>query len=336
MIVGKEMNSKRILLQIALICSLMLFGNFLYAENNFLKQGTQKFYIVVAKDGSGDFTTVQAAINSAPDVAQKRVTIYVKNGVYKEKLVVPSWKTKITLIGESKDSTIITYDDYHGKGNINTFTSYTVLVQGNDFTAENLTFENSAGRVGQALALAVEADRCIIRNCRIIGNQDTLYAANDSSRQYYVDCYIEGTTDFIFGDATAVFKNCLIKSKKNSFVTAASTSPEQKFGYVFLNCKLIADSGLNKVYLGRPWRPYADVAYIHCYLGQQIIAAGWNNWKDPQREKTARYSEYESTGPGANPAGRIGWSKQLTSREVKKYTLKNIFGNWNPDLVATK
>ncbi len=322
--------------RVTFIFLLLTLANLLFAKNNFQKDATQKYYIVVAKDGSGDFTSVQAAINAAPDVAQKRVTIYIKNGVYKEKVVVPSWKTKITLIGECKDSTIITYDDYHGKGDINTFTSYTVLVQGNDFTAENLTFENSSGRVGQALALAVEADRCIIKNCRIIGNQDTLYAANDSSRQFYDSCYIEGTTDFIFGDATAVFKNCLIKSKKNSFVTAASTSPKQKFGYVFFNCKLIADSGLNKVYLGRPWRPYAAVAYLNCYLGPQIISAGWNNWRDPKREKTARYSEYKSIGPGANPEERVGWSNQLTSNEAAEYTFKNIFGNWNPLLVRRK
>ena len=290
-----------------------------------------KYDIVVAKDGSGNYMTIQAAVNAAPDISQRRVTIYIKNGVYKEKIVIPSWKTKITLIGESKDSTIITYGDYHGKGDINTFTSYTVLVQGNDFHAENITFENSAGRVGQALALAVEADRCIIKNCRIIGDQDTLYAADDSSRQYYVDCYIEGTTDFIFGDATAVFKNCLIKSKKNSFVTAASTSPNQKFGYVFFNCKLIADSGVTKVYLGRPWRPYAAVAYLNCYLGNQVLSTGWNNWKDPQREKTARYSEYKSIGPGANPKARVEWSKQLSSDQARNYTLKNIFGNWNPE-----
>ncbi|MHB8579019.1 MAG: pectinesterase family protein [Ignavibacteriaceae bacterium] len=294
-------------------------------------QKNDRYDIVVAKDGSGNYTTIQDAINAVPDISQKRVTIFIKNGDYNEKIVIPSWKTKITLIGESKDSTIITYGDYHGKGDINTFTSYTVLVQGNDFHAENITFENSAGRVGQALALAVEADRCVIKNCRLIGNQDTLYAANDSSRQYYVDCYIEGTTDFIFGDATAVFKNCLIRSKKNSFVTAASTSPNQKFGYVFLDCKLIADSGITKVYLGRPWRPYAAVAYLKCYLGPQILPAGWNNWKDPKREKTARYSEYKSTGPGANPKKRVSWSKQLSANEARGYTLKNIFGNWSPE-----
>ena len=326
------MKVKLYLFAFILSCnSILLYSSSAFAGVSSNYQSVKKYNFVVAKDGSGDYTTIQSAINATPDVAQKRVTIYVKNGIYIEKVVIPSWKTKITLIGQSKDSTIITYGDYHGKGDINTFTSYTVLVQGNDFVAENITFENSAGRVGQALALAVVADRCIIKNCRIIGNQDTLYAANDSSRQYYVDCYIEGTTDFIFGDATAVFKNCLIKSKKNSFVTAASTSPNQKFGYVFLNCRLIADSGLTKVYLGRPWRPYAAVAYINCYLGPQIISAGWNNWRDSEREKTATYSEYKSFGLGANSKARVKWSKQMTSKEAEKYTLKNIFGNWQPE-----
>ncbi len=326
------MKAKRFYFVLLLLSAVLFGGTYILAGVSPAFQNVQKYYFVVAKDGSGDYTTIQAAINAAPDVAQKRVTIYVKNGVYHEKVVVPSWKTKITLTGQSKDSTIITYGDYHGRGDINTFTSYTVLIQGNDFTAENITFENSAGRVGQALALAVEADRCVIKNCRIIGNQDTLYAANDSSRQYYVDCYIEGTTDFIFGDATAVFKNCVIRSKKNSFVTAASTSPGQKFGYVFSNCKLIADSGLTKVYLGRPWRPYAAVAYLNCYLGPQIVPAGWNNWKDPKREKTARYSEYQSIGPGANPKARVKWSKQLTTGEARAYTLKDIFGKWKPEV----
>ncbi len=297
------------------------------------KESNEKYDIVVAKDGSGDYTTVQAAVNAVPDLSQKRVTIFVKNGIYREKVVIPTWKTKITLIGESKDSTIITYDDYHGKGDINTFTSYTVLVQGNDFTADNITFENSAGRVGQALALAVEADRCVFRNCRIIGNQDTLYSAGDSCRQFYDGCYIEGTTDFIFGDATSVFYKCLIKSKKNSFVTAASTSPQQKYGFVFIDCRLTADSEATKVYLGRPWRPYAAVDYIHCYLGAHIRPEGWNNWKKPEREKTARYGEYESYGPGADPAGRAAWSKQLTKKEAAEYTPENIFKGrtvWEP------
>ncbi len=295
--------------------------------------GNSSYEIVVAKDGSGNFVTIQAAINSVPDFAQSPVKIFVKNGVYHEKVMVPSWKTNVWLIGESKDSTVIEYNDYHGRDTINTFTSYTFLVRGNGFHAEDVTFENSAGPVGQAVALDVEADRCVFVNCRIVGDQDTLFAGIDSSREYYRHCYIEGTTDFIFGAATAVFDDCVIKSKKNSYVTAASTTESQKYGFVFRNCRLIAAYGITKVFLGRPWRPYAAVAFLNCYLGAQIDPAGWFNWNKPEREKTARYSEFESTGPGADPAARVKWSSQLSASEAKEYTLKAIFagnGGWNP------
>src|ERR1044072_1384476 len=160
-----------------------------------------------------------------------------------------------------------------------TFNSYTVLVQGNDFYADNLTIQNTAGRVGQAVALHVEGDRATIKNCRLLGNQDTLYLATESSRQYYQDCYIEGTTDFIFGEATVVFQNCTIKSLINSYITAAATRPNQQFGFVFFNCKLIADTSATKVYLGRPWRPFAKTVFINCELGSHIVPEGWNPWK---------------------------------------------------------
>jgi pectinesterase len=218
-----------------------------------------------------------------------------------------------------------------GKDKYNTFTSYTVLVQGNDFRAENLTIENTAGRVGQAVALHVEGDRCVIINCRLLGNQDTLYAATENSREYYKDCFIEGTTDFIFGEATAVFQNCIIKSLVNSYITAASTTARQKFGYVFFDCRLIADTTTaKKVYLGRPWRPYAKTVFIRTAMGSHIFAPGWDDWGIPANEKTAFYAEYKNSGGGFLPGKRVSWSHQLTDREVKEYTLVNIFGNWNP------
>lgn len=193
----------------------------------------QQQRLVVALDGSGDYTSIQAAVDAVRAFPLERVEIFIRNGVYREKIVVPSWKTSISFIGESKENTIIRWDDYSGKGDINTFTSYTVLVQGNGFRAKNITFENTAGPVGQAVALHVEADRCVFENCNIIGNQDTLYAGVDNSRQYYKDCYIEGTTDFIFGPATVGFENCTIHCKKNSYNTAASTPQGQDFGFVF-------------------------------------------------------------------------------------------------------
>lgn len=298
----------------------------------------QQTMITVDASGAGNFKTIQEAVNSIRDLSQQQVKIYIKNGIYHEKIVVPSWKTNIALVGESRDSTIITNDDFSGKprpeGKHSTFTSYTVLVQGNDFSAENLTIQNTAGRVGQAVALHIEGDRGIIKNCKLLGNQDTLYAGKENSRQYYENCYIEGTTDFIFGEATVVFQNCTIKSMSNSFITAAATSPRQPFGFVLINCKLLADTAAKKVYLGRPWRPYARTVFIHCELGAHIVPAGWDPWagdaRFPDKEKTTYYAEYGNTGPGAVVKERVTWSKQLTAGEVKKYTIKNIMGNWDP------
>lgn len=304
--------------------------------------------LTVAQDDSGDFNTIQEAVNSVRDLGLQRVKIFIKKGIYHEKLVVPGWKTKISLIGEDKLHTIITNADYSGKsypngkdafGNtkFSTYTSYTVLVQGNDFIAENLTIENSAGRVGQAVALTVEGDRCVIKNCRLLGNQDTLYVAAEGSRQYYEGCEIEGTTDFIFGKAIAVFQNCTIKSLQNSYITAAATPAEQAFGLVFINCRLVADTLAKKVYLGRPWRPYAKTVFLHCVLGSHILPEGWNPWKGdamfPDKEKTAYYAEYKNSGAGADTSKRISWSKQLEAKEARLYTIKNILGGadkWSP------
>jgi pectinesterase len=304
--------------------------------------------IIVAKDGSGNYKTIQEAVNSVRDLGAKRVNILIKNGVYREKLVIPSWKTNISLVGESRDGTIITNDDFSGKPNpggtdifgkdkFTTYTSYTVLVQGNDIVIENLTIQNTAGRVGQAVALHVEGDRFIIKNSKLLGNQDTLYAAKENNRQYYENCYVEGTTDFIFGEAIAVFQNCIVKSLTNSYITAAATRSNQPFGFVFFNCRLVADTAAKKVYLGRPWRPYAQTVFIHCELGDQIVPAGWDPWKGdamfPDKEKTTLYAEYENSGAGAITKERVNWSRQLTKPETLQYTITNILGgndHWDP------
>lgn len=303
--------------------------------------------IHVALDGTGNYKTIQEAVNSVRDLGKEEVKILIKKGVYHEKLIIPSWKTNISLIGENPDSTIITNADYSGKSYANgkdafglekfsTYTSYTVLVQGNDFKAENITIKNTSGRVGQAVALHVEGDRVIIKNCHLLGNQDTLYAATEGSRQYYINCYLEGTTDFIFGEATAVFQSCTIKSLSNSYITAAATRPNQKFGFVFFDCKLLAAPGVDKVFLGRPWRPYAKTVFIRTQMGAHIVPEGWNAWKGdamfPDKDKTAYYAEYGSIGAGANTAKRVTWSKQL--KKVANYTLTNIFNRgdlWNPE-----
>ncbi|MBM1105840.1 pectin esterase [Aurantibacter crassamenti] len=304
-------------------------------ESDFIAVKLDIYNIVVAKDGSGDFNTIQAAINSAKGFPDRRVTIKVKNGVYKEKVEVYEWNSKMSIIGEDREKTIVTYDDYFDKLNLgrnSTFHTPTFLVQGNDCYLANITIENSAGEVGQAIALSVNANRVMVENCSIVGNQDTLYATGEGFKQYYKDCHIEGTTDFIFGQATALFENCSIKSKSESYITAASTPKRIDFGYVFMNCKLIADNGISKVYLGRPWRTYAKTVFINCYLDKHISEEGWNNWGNKNAEKETLYAEYASSGPGSNSSKRVSWSHQLTNSEVQKYSIENILG----DNIATE
>ena len=289
--------------------------------------------LVVSRDGTGDFRTLQEAVESARAFMDYTVTIYVKNGVYKEKVIVPSWVENIDIIGEDRDKTIITYDDHANINKMGTFRTYTVKVEGSDITFKNLTIENNAAQLGQAVALHTEGDRLKFINCRILGNQDTIYTGAKFTRLYFKDCYIDGTTDFIFGPSTALFENCMIHSKRNSYVTAASTPKEAKYGYVFKHCKLTAEPGVDKVYLGRPWRPYAYTLFIECELGKHIVPAGWHNWGKQSNEETARYMEYKNTGEGANASERVAWSKQLTKKEAEEVTVDAIFrtqSDWNP------
>ena len=274
--------------------------------------------IVVSRDGTGNFRTLQEAIESARAFMDYTVTIYVKNGVYKEKVIVPSWVENIDIIGEDRDKTIITYDDHANINKMGTFRTYTVKVEGSDITFKNLTIENNAAQLGQAVALHTEGDRLKFINCRILGNQDTIYTGAKFTRLYFKDCYIDGTTDFIFGPSTALFEDCIIHSKRNSYVTAASTPKEAKYGYVFKHCKLTAEPGVDKVYLGRPWRPYAYTLFIECELGKHIVLAGWHNWGKQSNEETARYMEYKNTGEGANASERVAWSKQLTRKKLRR------------------
>jgi pectinesterase len=293
--------------------------------------------ITVSKDGKGDFKTVQAALNSIPEGNSTPIVIKIKNGIYKEVLIVDATKNFIHLTGEDKNKTILTFDNHAGTrlpngDTLNTWTCASFFVYGNDFSAENITFENNAGfTAGQAVALRIEGNRASFRNCKMIGNQDVLFLSGSGVKHYFRDCYIEGTTDFIFGASTAVFKNCHIHSKKNSHVTAASTNSIIPFGFVFFDCKLTADSNINKVSLGRPWAPTASVTYLNCWMGKHITPAGWDNWRNPANETTARYAEYNSTGPGAHKTERVKWVRQLTDEEAKKFTVKNILGDWNPE-----
>src|SRR5688572_29060733 len=292
--------------------------------------------ITVAKDGSGQYTSVQAALDAVPTGNNKPITIRIKKGIYKEVIVVDARKNFIRLVGEDKNNTILTYNNHAGTlmpngDTLNTWSCASFFIYGSDFRAENLTFENNAGfTAGQAVALRVEGNRASFINCRMVGFQDVLFLSGSGVKHYFRDCYIEGTTDFIFGAATAVFKNCHIQSKKNSHVTAASTNSVIPYGFVFMDCKLTADSVTNKVSLGRPWSPTASITYINCWMDKHIIPEGWNNWRNPANEATARFAEYNSRGPGANPAARVKWARQLSDEEVKKYNLANVLGNWNP------
>lgn len=293
--------------------------------------------IYVAQDGSGNYSTIQDALDAIPSNSWKIYEIRIKKGVYNEVITVDATKKDIVLKGEDPKNTIITFDNHAGTklpngDTLNTWTCASAFIYGNDIHAENITFQNTAGfTAGQAVALRVEGNRASFKNCRFIGNQDVLFLSGSGVKHYFRDCYIEGTTDFIFGAATAVFKNCHIHSKKNSHVTAASTNSIIPYGFVFFDCKLTADSNINKVSLGRPWSPTASVTYINCWMGKHIIPDGWNNWKNPANELTARYAEYNSTGPGATMDKRVKWAKQLTAEEASQYTFKNILGDWNPE-----
>jgi len=289
---------------------------------------------VVAPDGSGQFRTVQEAINAVPDFRKKVTTIFIKKGIYKEKLVLAGSKQLVHLIGEDREQTVLTYDDYNQKKNIfgedkGTSGSASIYVYGTDFTADNLTFQNSSGPVGQAVAAWVAGDRARFRNCRFLGFQDTLYTYG-YGRQYYQDCYIEGTVDFIFGSATAWFESCTIFCKKAGYVTAASTPDSTRYGYVFSRCKILGDAPTGSFVLGRPWRPYAKTVYLSCELGAVIRPAGWDHWDKESNQQTAYYAEYASQGPGANPAGRVKWSHQLTAAQAGQYTPDTVLLHWNP------
>lgn len=290
---------------------------------------------VVATDGSGDFFTIQEAIHAVPDFRKNvRTTILVRKGTYKEKIVIPESKINISLIGE--DGAVLTNDDYANKKNrfgenMGTSGSSTCYIYAPDFYAENLTFENAAGPVGQAVACFVSGDRAYFKHCRFMGFQDTLYTYGRKCRQYYEDCYIEGTVDFIFGWSTALFNRCHIHSKRDGYVTAPSTDEGQKYGYVFYDCRLTADNGADKVHLSRPWRPYAQAVFIRCELGKHILPEGWHNWGKKESEKTVTYAEYDNRGEGANPKARATFARQL--KNLKGYETESILiGNdgWNP------
>ena len=322
---------------------LVLLAGMGYAE--------QKKTITVGASGA-DFTTIQAAVNAAPDTG---AMIWIKPGTYRE--VVHVDKPGIEFRGETKDpaKVVLVYGN-SAASTCGTRCSATLFVTGKDFFATEMTIANDYSKTSdvpsQAVAVSVRADRAVFRKVRLLGAQDTLYASSMgcmngalpgadcvTGRQYFADCYIEGHVDFIFGDAKAVFENCEIKSiahPAGGFVTAQSnTRPNQDAGYVFNHCTLTAEPGVTNVYLGRPWRDYSTVIFMNTKIGSHIMPAGWSAWQGSptDRLKTATYAEYNSSGLGANPSAREPLSKQLTKDEAKKYETKVYLAGtdgWDP------
>jgi pectinesterase len=293
--------------------------------------------LVVAADGSGQFTSVQAAIMSVPSGHRTNpVVIHLKPGTYKELIYVQREKQFFRLVGDDPATTIITYDLYAGLTNfdgkpIGTFRTPTALIDAEDFTAENITFQNSAGAVGQALAIRVDGDRAIFRNCRFLGWQDTILL--NRGRQYFENCYICGHVDFIFGAATAWFEKCRIKCLGDGYITAASTPVDQPFGFVFSDCKITGDKPETRSFLGRPWRIYASTIFLNTEMSEVVRPEGWNDWKKPETHRTARYAEFNSTGSGGSDGQRVDWAKQLTKAEAATITPGKVLGGadgWKP------
>ena len=325
---------------ICTICALIAIVS-VQAQNKYDNPDT----LVVSRDGTGQFRNISDAIEVCRAFMEYHKVIFVKKGIYKEKLVVPQFLTNIEICGEDRDNTIITWDDHANiladitpltaQGDvkkIGTFRTFTLKIEGSHITLKNITIENNAARLGQAVALHTEGDCLTFINCRFLGHQDTVYTGNAKTRLFFDNCYIEGTTDFIFGPSTAWFENCDIFCKANSYITAASTPQDVPYGYIFNNCRITTDANVDKVYLGRPWRDYGYTLFMNCELPRQILPEGWHQWR-PEAVKTARYLEYNNRGDGAATDKRVSWSRQLTKKEAQMITREAVFAihdTWNP------
>lgn len=290
--------------------------------------------IVVDQRGGGDYRTLQKAVDAVrafdPDFFTE---IFVREGTYYEKVMIPDHVRNLRIVGENRERTIISFNDHALLNNMGTFRTYTLMVRGERITLENLTIENNAPAVAQAVALHTEGDRIILRNCRLLGNQDTLYTGRERGRLYFFRCHIEGTTDFIFGSSTAWFEECELHAKKNSYITAASTPADTPYGYIFNRCQITVAEGVTALYLGRPWRPHAMTLFMNCTLPKTIHPRGWHNWDKPENEKTARYGEYNNRGRGSRTSERAAWSRILTSDEASQITLERVMGDFYPAIV---
>ena len=316
--------------------TLVLFALLLCSFASFAQTKT----VVVAQDGSGNYRSVQAALDAVPKNTTAGLTIFIRKGIYKEKLNLAKKQNFVHLVGEDANATVLTYDDYNGRTYDNgeplgTSEASSFRVFGNNFSAENLTFENTAGTLGQGPAMWVYGDKASFVNCRFLGFRDTLYPYGYGSRQYYKNCYIEGTTDFILGSATAWFEGCTLFCKPGgTCLTAASTPDSVRYGFVLQRCKIVGDAPADSYYLGRPWKPFAKTVLLNCELGPQVKARGWDHWGKESNKQEAFFAEFKSVGPGASPKARAPWTRQLTPQQAAFYTIESVLGGWNPEQVA--
>ncbi|MCD7469512.1 Pectinesterase 31 [Datura stramonium] len=289
--------------------------------------------VTVSQDGTGDYRTVQEAIDAVPLSNKCRTVIRVAPGVYKQPIYVPKTKNYITLAGFSPEATVLTWNntatkiDHHQAARLigtGTFGCGSTIVEGEDFIAENITFENSAPEgSGQAVAIRVTADRCAFYNCRFLGWQDTLYL--HYGKQYLKDCYIEGSVDFIFGNSTALLEHCHIHCKSAGFITAQSRkSSQETTGYVFLRCVITGTGATSYAHLGRPWGPFGRVVFAYCYMDHCIKHVGWNNWGKTENERTACFYEYRCFGPGSCPSKRVTWARELMDEEAEQFIMHSF------------
>lgn len=317
--------------------------------------------IIVALDGSGDYMKIQDAVDAVQPRLKDRTVIYIKNGLYDtEKILISNDKTNITFQGESRDKTIISYHIYDCKGGLNNKcpaedaakwagqairTSATLSVQGDGFRAEDITFQNTAGAVGQALAIYVTSDKNTFINCAFLGYQDTILLAKEKTRSYFKNCLIVGRTDYIYGGGIGYFDSCEIRSFGGGWITAPSTPKQQNYGFVFFKCKLTFSEKSPRekdnnqlVSLGRPWHNFPKVAWIKCDMGEKIDPAGWPtiwNMEYASTSNDLHLYEYKNTGAGADMSRRANWSgiRELTSKEANLYTAENVLkgeDNWQP------
>jgi len=320
-----------------LIAASLVTGQRLYSTFASSSPLPSQIDLTVSGDGSAQFKTVHEAIMSVPSgTPASPVVIHIKPGIYRELIYIQREKRFFRLVGEDPEKTILSFNLHanipgpDGKP-IGTFRTPQTVIDADDVTVENITFENSAGPVGQALAIRIDGDRIVFRNCRFLGWQDTIFA--NRGRQYFEDCYIAGHVDFIFGGATAFFERCHIHCLGNGYITAASTQNYQPYGFIFSHCRITAASPDLKTYLGRPWRDYSSAIFLNTEMSEVVRPAGWHNWDKPEREKTSRYAEFNSTGPGANPQQRVKWARGLTASEARAITVAKVLGGsdrWNP------